>query len=203
MKKIVPILVILAGMVSCVYPYNPDLEGTAEDIVVLEGSIVAGGTSTVQFSKVSSLSTVYYSAQKIGGMAWVEDDEGKIYASQSLSPSSSINIPMNDAPLNRKYRMKAEVDNEIYYSDWLDPLAPPEIEDVSFSLTEDSTRVQVSVTLDGGEQGTGYVGLSFDETWEFHADYDCQYLLDTLTWQVSQRQNDPYPNYWCWAHASE
>ena len=199
MKKIVAIIAILAGLASCVYPYDPELEGTSEDIVVFEGSIVAGGTSTVKFSNVSSLSTPYYTFKKISGTACVEDDKGTVYNPSSPDPSSNVSIPMDNAPTDRKYRMKAVIDDLVYYSDWLEPLAPPEIEDVSFSLFRDSTTVLVSVLLNTGEQGTGYVGITYDETWEFHADFQGQYFLDTLSWEVFP---EIYPNYWCWKTVS-
>ena len=199
MKKIVGIIAVLAGLASCVYPYNPEFEETSEDIIVFEGSIVAGGTSTFQFSKVSPLSNYYYGSRKVIGTACVEDDAGSVYNPSSLKPSNKVSIPMEGAPMDRKYRMKAVVDDQVYLSDWLEPLAPPEIEALSFLLSKDSITVQVAATLNGGKQGTGYIGLTYDETWEFHADFRGEYYLDTLSWEVVP---DAYPNYWCWKSAS-
>ena len=178
MKKLIAIITIFVGLTSCIYPYDPDIKGTEDDILVLQGNIVAGGMSSVYLSWVRPLGEGRYIPQAMG-TAWVEDDEGKVYGPTSQEPSSGIQIPMDNASAERKYRMKAEVGENVYFSDWLEPMAPPEIEDVSFRISVDSAMVEVTVTLNGGEQGTGYVGLTFDETWEFHADYQGQYYLDT------------------------
>lgn len=196
MKKLFALILTLSGLVSCIYPYNPDIEGTTDNIVVIEGTIMPGGTSTFGFSRVYPLKrTGLY--DMVVGRAWVEDDEGKVYQPSSQNPATSIQIPMDDASPDRRYRMKSEIDGKTYSSDWLEPKAPPEIEDIEFSLSQDSTAVVVSATFNGGKQGTGYIGVSFEETWEFHADFRGEYYLDTLRWSVQPLQS-PYPNYWCW-----
>ena len=200
MKKYISIIAILLGLGSCIYPYDPDIEGTSDEIVVMEGNIVAGGTSTVNFSRVYPIKRdrLY---DPVNGIAWIEDDAGNEYQPSSQVPSRSVEIPMENASPEHKYRMKAKVGDKVYYSDWLEPTAPPVIEDVSFGLSQDSTRVEVAVTVNGGERGTGFIGISFDETWEFHSDFLCQYYLDTLDWSVSPLMG-MYPNYWCWKSSS-
>lgn len=187
---------MLSGLVSCIYPYNPDIDGATDDMVVIEGTIMPGGTSTFSFSKVYPLKRNGLH-ENVVGRAWVEDDQGKVYQPSSQNPSSSVEIPMENASSDRRYRMTSEIGGKIYSSDWLEPKAPPVIENIDFSLSEDSTSVVVGVTLSGGKEGTGYIGLAFEETWEFHTDFMGEYYLDTLRWSVEPLQS-PYPNYWCW-----
>lgn len=200
MKKTATIILLAVMQLafSCVYPYDTQLEGEDMDIVVLEGDIVIGGNSSVRISKVNTFSDENsYGEIKAVGSAWVEDDQGTIYKPSSGDNTGYMVIPTENAVPGRKHRIKAQVEGKTYVSDWIESLTPPGIEDISFSLSKDSTMVEVRATLLPGSEGTGYIGLSFEETWEFHTAYECKYELDTLSWEVSERRS-PYPNYWCW-----
>ena len=86
-----------------------------------------------------------------------------------------------------------------YVSDWTDIAAPPVIREIDFSADEE--RVSVNVSVDAGAETTGYFLLSFDETWEFHADYTPSYIVSVIpgTDRVSIVEDFPdYSKYWCW-----
>lgn len=198
MRKILILALFIAGAVSCIYPYDPGLEGTGDDIVVVEGNIVIGGTSTARLSRVIPFTGGLENALVTGSVV-IEDDAGEYYRSLSTRVGSTFEIPTQNAPASRKYRMRATVGGMDYVSDWLEALDPPEIEDVSF--TADEVNVYVCVSMKGGGDATGYVGLTYDETWEFHSEFTSEYELDTLRWVVSER-TEAYPNYWCWRSSS-
>ena len=200
MRKLLTFIALVLGMTSCVYPFDPVLEGTRDDMVVFEGSIIVGGTSSVRISKVQSFSGDTKPVS--GGVVWIEDDSGGKYTPSSGSASGEvITISTEAAPADRKYRMVAEVGGKTYSSDWIKPVAPPVIESVEFAPSAIGNDLEVFVTLRGGEESTGYIGIYFDETWEFHSDYMCRYILDTVEWELIPRI-DPYPNYWCWRSSS-
>ena len=197
MKKTLSYLAILMAAVSCVYPYESALEGTQEDIMAFEGDIVVGGVSTIKISKVNSFADEWYNPYDKKGVAWIEDDQGGIFRSLDPGPANQFTIHTESAVPDRKYRMKAEVEGETYVSDWLKVLSPPLIEDIYVSQASDKVNVQVSVTMRGGDDATGYIGFTYEETWRFHTDYIGMYDLDTLRW-VENKRDTPYPNYWCW-----
>ncbi|MBR1926504.1 MAG: DUF4249 domain-containing protein [Bacteroidales bacterium] len=200
MRKLLIFIIFLAGITSCVYPFDPALEGTSEDILVFEGRIIAGGASTVRVSRVRSFSGD--SSPISSGVVWVEDDGGGKYnASEGSTPGQGVTIPTEAAPGDRRYRMVAEVEGRTYSSDWIKPLAPPVLESVEFVPSAIGNDLEVFVTMSGGDESTGYLGIYFDETWEFHSDYMCGYVLDTSNWEIIPR-SEPYPNYWCWRSAS-
>ncbi len=206
MKKILISAAVMALAFSCVYPYEPTLdEKDLSHIVVIEGNVIVGGQSSVRFSQVLPITNNYEqwygSFRDIAGMAFIEDEQGKVY--MPVQPrGTTFTFNTQDASPDLKYRLRAEIANDVYVSDWTEPIAPPVIEDVSFSC--DNTNVHVAVTLDGGEESSGFVGISYDENWEFHADFACEYLLDTLNWDLIDvvKSGQEYPNYWCWQKAS-
>ena len=219
MKKILIYIALGAGLASCIYPYNLDLESDPNQTLVVDGQILVGGTSIIKLGYLMPLN-----GQSTGvalGTGWVEDDLGnrydrqKDYITQYDSPSGSgnngneevipsqptniIRVNTNNAPLGRKYRAVLEVGGETYVSDWVTPDPAPTIKDISFSA--DEATVTVSVDLDPGLDGSGYIGFMYEETWEFHSDYFPEYMIYPPNWSnyVSTLDGQfEYKYYWCW-----
>ena len=217
MKKSLSIIAVLALATACIYPYQPDLGDTPQGIIVVDGSLQIGETSTVQIGTMYPLwpdktdveqsgNVVYYAGGYYGygsvlaDRVWAEDDAGDVYEG-SLSPTgwgyvmSSYTLPTEKAPANREYRVCIQADGQLYTSDWIKPLAAPTIKKISFKA--DKTDVKVLVSLDSGSDATGYVLLTFDETWRFHADWYPNYDYDPKTNTVSERYF-AWDRYWCW-----
>ena len=55
---------------------------------------------------------------------------------------------------------------------------------IDFVCKKNDDQVTVAVTVEGGDAGTGYLQLSFDETWEFHAEYFPPYIVNTSEWSI-------------------
>ena len=164
----------------------------------------------------------YYGAKAAGygnGIrVWAEDDAGGRYEG-ALDPSefnnpysssyyyyySSPNVPyaidLTNAPADRNYRVCVTAGENDYSSDWIKPLAAPTIKNITFKASKPSDKadVTVSVSLDGGPDATGYVLLSYEETWLFHADYNLEYEYDPRTNEVSERR-ETWDRFWCWKH---
>ena len=146
--------------------------------------------------------------------AWAEDDGGKkyeaildteslfaTYAGSSYVPGLPYTISTEEAPAERSYRLCVQVKDQLYTSDWVKPMAPPVLKKVSFKSSK--SDVTVCATLDGGADATGYVLLTFDETWRFHAERYPNYDYDPNTNSVSERVYPPWDRYWCWMSSDE
>lgn len=196
MKKIFAYIVLCITLASCVFPFEATLDGTTEDVITFEGRIVVGGVSTIRFSKVYTSEDNDFVT--IEGTAVIEDENGKEYKSSQAVPSSYLEIPMEDADPDLKYRMKAEVNGKTYVSDWLDSLEPPIIKNVSIS--PDDTDVNVILEMDSGKDATGYIGVAYNETWEFHTEFKSLYYAEKISMSKIEYRLRPeeYENYWCW-----
>ena len=196
MKQILYLLVMLGAVTSCIYSYQPDIEDKeVDDILVVDGEIILGGTSTFTLSRISPISGEVLAVPSC--QAWIEDDAGHIYSSGSVL-SSELTIDTGNAIIGYQYRARLRVDGEEYVSEWLTPKPAPEILDISFTATE--RMVNVMVSLDGGAEGTGYIGITVEETWEFHSEQEAMYIIDPQTWTYPPMMSE-YPYYWCWRTA--
>ena len=205
MKHLLPYIALLCSAVACIYPYDPEVDDVPENVLAVEGEIIAGGVTSVRLGTLRPLwnenssigygDYVYHTTPFKGARVWVEDEAGTTYAGTDPDNDGSVSIPMTSAPTDRKYRLCINALGESYVSDWIDILAPPTIRDVSFSIGD--RDVVVGVSLDGGSGSTGYALLSYSETWEFHSDFWAEYVVDPTTWSISHRMGDYY-FYWCW-----
>jgi hypothetical protein len=206
MKKILTLLAVLSLATACIYPYQPDLEDAPEGVLVVDGNVLVGETSTVRIGTMVSLwpdhadGSTRIPVQRV----WAEDDGGNVYEGKlssggittSYVPMTEYTLPTENAPADRQYRVCIQTADRRYSSDWVKPLAPPVIKNITFKY--DKTSVSVLVSLEGGSDATGYILLSFDETWRFHADLYPSYEYDPATNQVSERIFTTWDRYWCW-----
>ena len=145
MRKILSIIAVLACATACIYPYQPDLDEAPEGVLVVDGNLLIGETSTVQIGSMSSLwpkknegGDIYYYAGLSGSYyfdrsgvyverVWAEDDAGGVYEGKfdpeyaghyTMTPYS---IPTENAPTDRKYRLCILADGLQYVSDWTQP----------------------------------------------------------------------------------
>lgn len=212
MRKILSLLAVTLCATACIYPYTPDLEEAPEGILAVDGNISIGDVSTVRLSRLVSLwpsdqNKEYKSFSD--AKVWVEDDAGTQYPGVSNIPAyytdsmwggwgynPTFTIHTEDAPDDRRYRLCVEALGERYVSEWSECAPAPVIRKIDFQATDEEVIVVVSV--DGGDNGTGYLQLSYDETWEFHTEFYPSYIVDPNSWAISEGTPDGYDNYWCW-----
>ena len=200
MKRL-PLLMILAiaCLGSCVYPYDSLPESRVDKTLVVDGRILIGGISTINLDYVIPLSAS--GSIPPSGKAWIEDDLGNKFTDHSMNTSDSFSIPtVSTYPGASSYRAVVEVDGERYFSDWIVPDNPPTIEDITFEADEDN--VSVMVDLGTGSSQTGYAGFLLEETWEFHADEFPRSYINTETWEYYtdheiSEMDSLIVNYWC------
>lgn len=184
---------VLLGLSSCIYSYDADISKETDQTVVIEGEILVGGTSTIRLSYLTDLNRT--TTTHPAGKAWVEDRDGHRYNASTPGLSWTISIPMETAPSGKQYRAVVEVDGETYVSEWQDAAPAPTISAIRFAA--DERAVTVYVDVDAEICRTGYMGFSFEETWEFHSDYIPDVVIDPQTWTYSDMMTT-WPFYWCY-----
>ena len=213
MRKFLSILTLFFLLTACIYPYTPDLHETPEDVLTVDANITIGEASTVRLGTLYPIYdfTGFEYKDLTTSVVWVEDDAGNTYEGVLDRTSGSyygydyfdtsspvFTIPTDKAPQDRRYRLVIEAMGNTYSTDWNDLSNPPSIRNIEFMA--DNESVNVCVTVDGGEDATGYLLLSYDETWEFHVDYVPMYEVNTNNWSITQALSGDYSKYWCWRY---
>ena len=203
MKRFFSYILAIILAWSCVYPLDIKTEEYSDETLVIDGSIVIGGQSTVSISKLMSIGTGYY----YGPTEYVKDatvtvecDNGTVYKTEPAASMSSMyryNYVINTAgaPGDRSYRLVVVRGGKTYASSWIKPLPAPKITDVQF--TADDENVVVSLDADA-RGGGGFAAVQFDEIWKFHAQYVRIFELKPLEWTISTILEPDLTYYECW-----
>lgn len=198
LKYIYSAAAVLLGLSSCIYSYHADISKETDPTVVIEGEILVGGTSTIRLSYLTELGR-YTTPNRPQGIAWIEDRDGLRYESSDGEPGGIISIPTETAVSGKQYRAVVEVDGHSYVSEWLEAAPKPTITDIHFD--SNGRKVSVYVDVDAQECRSGYMGFSYEETWEFHSDFTPEIGIDTTTWAYYDILT-LWPYYWCYRSSS-
>lgn len=172
--KIVLAVVMAIVMGGCVYDFEPDsdqLQGLDKPLVVIEGDIIAGGTTVV---KVGFSQTVFEGIEDedfydfSGVTAWVENQNGDIWSGTVLW--NYIEINTENLPMNGKYRLCVSIPGRgEYRSAFKEVYQSPQIDSITFSISKDRQAVQFEVSTHNNASDPLYCKWSFEENWESNA----------------------------------
>lgn len=195
MKKQLAFLVTALALQSCIYKYTPNIDfEQVKHTLVVDGKILIGGTSTIQLTYLQPVSGA--AASMPVGNVWIEDNKNNRFlpdeTAQKQSNAFVIPTPPSGAS---EYRAVIECDGETYMSDWITPDPAPEIKEIRFEA--DASQVHVRADIKTDVNNLGYVGFTFEETWEFHSDFYPQIFVNPETWEYYVPVQD-YPYYWCY-----
>lgn len=194
MKKTLTYILSAVLLTGCIYPFKADIDSSVNREVVIDANILLGNKSTVNLYYLQPLE-VGERSQNLGypsGTVYLQDEEGNTYPAQGSAGYYTLNIPEIDS----KFKLTVVVEGNTYVSEWVEPVAPPVIKDVSFSADEENVYVLLSMDDEGS--GSGYAALQYDEIWKFHADWVRNYNYDAESNSVYMLQNPIDYHYWCW-----
>lgn len=176
------LLVGLAGISGCKDPYIPEYEpADMEPILIVEGFIDINSTESVY-----TLGHAYpLGDQNQGGgrntpiahgAIAIESESGAIYYSQIGTAAGSYRIPHPVLDRNTRYRLRIQVGEDEYLSEYVVPKQSPEITSVDWEVGPDGLQLFVSTADPDNE--SRYYRWELEETWRFSAKYISQVILD-------------------------
>ena len=197
---------VLAALCTagCIYDYTPVVEGQ-KNLVVIEGDILVGSYTQVRLSTVRSLETPFselpVTEWPAGARAWVEASDGTRYADEN----GSIDTRFADPDL--EYRLLVTLGERSYVSSWEKVLRSADIEEMTYSVSDDHQTLTVAVTT-RGDDSNRYYHWTAREDWEYHSPYSASfYFVPAGTYDHGEwyGQNAVVPFrdgeniYYCWS----
>jgi hypothetical protein len=162
-------------LMSCTKPYNPKVIASANNYLVVEGTINTGGDSTmIKLSRTVNLSAGTTINPELNASLMILDDQNQSYTLKSIGNGFYTSAILN-LDNTRKYRLSITTsDGKIYQSDYVAPITTPAIDSVGFAVK--SNGVQIYLNTHDPNNNTHYYHWDYVETWEFHARYQSQYI---------------------------
>jgi hypothetical protein len=166
---------LLASFISCAKPYNPKVVASPNNYLVVEGTINTGSDSTiVKLSRTVNVNSATTVNPVPDATVAIQDDQNGSYSLQSLNNGYYVTSGLNLGNAH-KYRLSiTTTDGKIYLSDYVSPVASPPIDSIGFTIK--NTGAQIYVNTHDPKNSTHYYRWDYTETWQFHADYDSQYI---------------------------
>ena len=199
-EKYIALLVIIAYLaMGCTKPYNPKAITGAPSYLVVEGTINTGGDSTtILLSRTLPLNSASSTAPITGATIIIQDDQNNSYSLIDKGTGAYVSAILN-LDNTRKYRLNIlTTDGKDYVSDYVSSIVTPPIDSVGFNIIsnpQQGTGVQIYLNTHDPNNNTHYYHWDYDETWEFHSEYESLYVSngDTILPRTPAQQV-----YQCW-----
>lgn len=217
MRKITLFLLTLVCAVSCIYPYEVEVEGIGGNLCV-EGDIVLGSTSSFALSYLIPLggeeSAIFAPIAEL----WVEDKAGNKYPGTLLGVTSSkvseYEVDLSDADQSLEHRLYIKVFGggdssgwKEYASAWAMPSGTCVIDKLGYRFIEENDeKVAVDIVMSmHSEDGTNHFRYRYTEDWEYSSTWKAtHYYIPELTPDTPYGQVVKFENgentYYCWDH---
>jgi len=207
MKKFLTLILLSMLSVSCIYDYDL-AEVEEEKKVVIEGDIIIGGTSYVRATYVMPMSSGSTVPIPVPGAALIENEKGDVWKASLSLDTGEAEFDLSTAPDDCRYRLRVNISGgEAYQSEWSEVCPAPEIEDVSFVVNQEESKVDLKMNL-SSDYESGCYRWDYEETWKYHANFYPLYEYDPVGRTLinhddpQNRDIDWWPYYWCWMHTS-
>ena len=169
---LLPCLLLLFAVVSCVYDFHPDWQGQA-GFVAIEGDILVGDTSRFEVRFSTDLEDENNVGEPLTYTLRVEADDGTVY------PLQDSIVDLTKAGLTQEYRLVVEVQSPFrrtYASAWAPVQVSPPIDSLSYAINAERTALDINVSTHS-DAPVGYYRWSASETWEYHSTYYAEYFF--------------------------
>jgi len=171
---------VLLILFSCKKPYNPGAISTSQHYLVVEGFINSGDSTTFKLSRTVSLNSTVSSTPENGAIVTVEDDQSNSYPLNQVGSGTYTSVPLA-IDNTRKYRLRIKTnDGNEYLSDLVQVKASPPIDSVGFQVA--GNNLNIYVNTHDPSNATRYYRWDYQETWQFHSNYNSEYIIagDTI-----------------------
>ncbi len=179
------LIVILALLASCREPFEPEIEPTDLNVLVVEGYLDSEGIPSVlslSYTRPIQGESGFF-PNLAGANVYLESSAGQRYNLKDIGNGSyefKHNISESDT-----YTLKIFLPNGTSYSTIpLTPLITPEIIDVGFVKNE--TGAEIFLTTKGTSDADDFL-WTYDETWAFRPAITTQYQYDPVSKNVVLR----------------
>ncbi|MBS2098672.1 DUF4249 domain-containing protein [Carboxylicivirga linearis] len=201
LRKFIFGIVLLAIAYSCLEPYNVNIDGY-DNLLVVDGLITNENKSHTIELRRSTTSITESSPYESGAVVFVTDDKGEQYYFAEFGPgvykSDSTNLIVSEGD---KLTLHIQTsDGNKYQSSECEILPKTEISNVYYKKNtawdqeEENQNEGISIYVDGSASQSAYVRWMYEEDWKFMTPYPERYAYTDDEILISL----PIENYICW-----
>lgn len=156
---------------SCIDSFEPDIESTNSNFLVVEGALILGNEPTViKLSRTANLGDTAYIEPELSAEVSVVAEDG---TNQMLIPDENgKHQAILDLEINQRYYLTINTrDGTTYRSELISPKQTPPIDSLSWKLSGGG-ELEIYVNTHDDENNSIYYKWDYVETWEFNAAFN-------------------------------
>ncbi|GAB3526473.1 hypothetical protein GCM10027443_01600 [Pontibacter brevis] len=194
LKSIVSFCLLL--LVGCVEPYAPEILEGPNHYLVVDGSIIGNGITTIKLSRTQNISETSPPLAEAGAMLLLEEDQGAQYPLQEITPATYVSSNLQ-LDFSKKYRLYIRLSGgEEYASDFVTIKQTPPIEALGWHVQDN--ELQIYVNSRDPQNNTHYYRWVYEATWTYTAAYQSNIKYDEASGTIVPRTRSDENIYNCW-----
>lgn len=207
-NRIITVLIICLtmGMTSCIYDYNPkdeSLPGLMEPHFVIDGDIIVGGFTKIKLGFTETLLGETKDLPTGITIAVESEEGGQIYGALADYVENLFEIDTRNLKTNGSYRLCVSVPGRgEYISEFKQVVLTPPIDTITWSMSRDSSYVDIEVSTHTDGDETLYCKWNYDENWESPSYYQPRLRYDRKTERlIDLTEEEKVERSYCWSEA--
>ena len=176
-------IILITILYSCREAYTPPQITTNSNYLVVEGLINTGTDSTIfKLSRTVRLNAKTTTQPETHAVVTVESDANTTYLLKEITPGTYASAALGLSK-TAKYRLRIITNTNThatYLSDFVPVKDSPPIDSIGYSLP--ANGLQIYANAHDATGNTRYYRWSYVETWNFHANFDAEYIETYNRW---------------------
>ena len=204
--KLTVMMVLLAAMAGCIRSFEPEIgeiTGLDKQLVVIQGDIIVGGFTKI---KLGFTETLLGETKDLptGITIAVESEEGEyIYGALADYVENLFEIDTRELKTDGSYRLCVSVPGRgEYVSKFKQVVLTPPIDTITWSMSHDSSYVDIEVSTHTDGDEILYCKWNYDENWESPSYYQPSLRYDRKTERlIDLTEEEKVERSCCWSEA--
>lgn len=164
-----PILLFCLCFCCCKDAFNPQVDAKYKNLLVVEGFINIGATTTIKLSRAADLKDWQITVPEKKAEVEIEGNKGTRLRGLTGEDGQCV-LNTENLSLDESYMLKIKLsDGKLYQTDYLESKASPEIDSLNFEV--ENKGFQIYVHTQDPLNKTRYYKWDYQETWEVNSTF--------------------------------
>ncbi|WP_207423810.1 DUF4249 domain-containing protein [Desertivirga brevis] len=164
MRSEIALFILFFICSACRKPFNPEVEAQFKNLLVVEGYLNIGDSTTFILSRTGDLKDWQSRIPEANARIEVQDNLGTVIWGTTSEKGDCL-LVTTELNVNQSYRIKITTNNgKVYQTDFLESKQTPEIDSISRRIENEGFKLYIS-THDSSNKAR-YYSWSYEETWE-------------------------------------
>lgn len=194
------VFILFLAFTACKEPFEPEVDLSYKNLLVVEGFINIGGETTIRLSRNADLKEFQSVLPEKNALIRIEGNQGTLIQGTSVENGKCV-LDTRSLLFSEKYRLIIGLaGGAIYQTDYMENKVAPEIDSLNFRV--EGSGFQIFVNTHDETNNTRYYNWDYSETWEIKSAFQSYFQFKNN--KVSKRDpNVEIFNCWSYGQSSQ